>query len=64
MQYQSSIDLPRQLLRVILDVLSVTDIEDEIQLFESEILGLGEQEVAVYPAEDVPRDDKVRQLVT
>lgn len=46
--------VPGEFLGVVLGVIAVADVEDGIELFERESLGLGEQEVAVYPAEQVP----------
>lgn len=46
--------VPRQLLGIVLRKLSIADIEDTVQLFESEVLCLRQQEIAIYPAEEVP----------
>lgn len=47
-------DVPRQFLSVVLGVLAVADVEDSVELFERESLGLGQEEVAVNPAEQIP----------
>lgn len=46
--------VPGQFLRVVLGVVAVADVEHGVELFEREGFGLGQQEVAVHPAEQVP----------
>jgi hypothetical protein len=47
--------VPRKLLSVVLRKLFVPHVEHRVQFLQREVLGLGQQEVAVYPAEEVPR---------
>ena len=47
--------IPRQLLGIVLENLLVADVEDNVKFFQGQVLGFGEQEVTVNPAEDVPR---------
>jgi len=47
-------DVPRQFLGVVLGVIAVADVEDCVELFECESFRLRQEEVAVYPAEEIP----------
>ena len=49
------LEIPGQLLGVITRKLLVANSEDSVQLLQRQVLGLGEEEVAVDPAEEVPR---------
>ena len=49
------LQIPRQLLGIVPRELLIAHSEHGIQLLEREVLRLGEQEVAVHPAEEVPR---------
>lgn len=57
------LDVPWQSLRIVLEMLSVPDIEHNIQLLKSEIFGLWQQEVAIYPAEYVPGCSTISQYL-
>lgn len=47
-------DIPRQLLRVISGVFSIANIEDGVQFLECKSFRLGQQEIAIHSAEQVP----------
>lgn len=48
------INIPRQLLRIVLRMLPVTNIEYIIQFFQREVFSLRQQKVAEDPAKDIP----------